>query len=112
MVLTELDRINRERSKLVQKISIVETDVSSMQHKLNSEDQADKMNNDLQLSVNGERDGNVDVKQKIAETDYARTDAIQKLRQLQGERERRCNMNETLKDDLHSKMKLCKELEE
>ena len=40
------------------------------------EDDADLMNNDLQVTVNGQRDGNVDIKQAISETDIARTDAI------------------------------------
>ena len=40
------------------------------------EDDADLMNNDLQVTVNGQRDGNVDIKQAISATDIARTDAI------------------------------------
>ena len=46
------------------------------------EDDADKLNNDLQVNVNGERDGNVSMKQEIADTDIARTDAIRQLRGL------------------------------
>lgn len=40
-----------------------------MKGKLNMEDDADKMNNDLQVTVNGQRDSNVGIKQAISETD-------------------------------------------
>ena len=40
-----------------------------MKGKLNMEDDADKMNNELQVTVNGQRDGNVGIKQAISETD-------------------------------------------
>ena len=42
----------------------------------------------------------------------ARTDAIQKLRILQADRDRRCHMSEQLKDDLHKKLTLCKTIEQ
>ena len=75
------------------------------------EDDADKMNNDLQYSVNGQRDNNINMKQAISDTDQTRTDAISKLRVLQADRDRRCHMTEDLKDDLHKKLSLCKQLE-
>ena len=47
LVLQELDRVNRDRSNLVQKASTVESEVTNLQRMLNSEDDADKMNNGL-----------------------------------------------------------------
>ena len=47
LVLQELDRINRDRSNLVNQYSIVEQEVNDMQAKLHDEDNADKMNNNL-----------------------------------------------------------------
>ena len=41
-----------------------------------------------------------------------RTDAIAKLRMLQGERDRNTHIVDELKDDLHKKMALCKQLEQ
>jgi len=47
LVLTELDRVNRDRSNLVQKVSVIDQDVKTMQRQLNNEDGADKINNEL-----------------------------------------------------------------
>lgn len=93
-------------------MSMVERDVGSMQDKLNMEDEADMMNNGLQVDVNGQRDNNVGIKQAISDTDMMRTDAIQKLRVYQGDRDRRCHMTEELKDDLQNKLEICKQLEQ
>ena len=41
-----------------------------------------------------------------------RTDAIAKLRMLQAERDRKTHMVDELKDDMHKKMSLCKQLEQ
>jgi len=76
LVLQELDRVNRDRSKLVHKMSLVDQDVSSMQSKLHNEDNADQMNNEMQLDVNGQRDNNVNIKRTIHDTDMTRNDAI------------------------------------
>lgn len=40
----ELDRVNRDRSSIVQKCSVVEQDVGMLQRQLNTEDDADTMN--------------------------------------------------------------------
>ena len=66
----------------------------------------------MQMDVNGQRDNNVNVKRAISETDMTRTDAIQKLRQLQGERDRKTHMVDELKDDLSKKLSLVKQLEQ
>jgi len=47
LVLTELDRVNRDRSNLVQKVSVIDQDVKTMQRQLNNEDGADQINNEL-----------------------------------------------------------------
>ena len=47
MVLNELDRINRDRSKILQKMSLVVREVSSLEEKLGVGDNADKLNCDL-----------------------------------------------------------------
>lgn len=41
-----------------------------------------------------------------------RTEAIQKLRMLQADRDRRAHMIDELKEDLAKKMALCKQLEQ
>ena len=111
LVLAELDRVNRDRSNLVQKVSVIEQDVKMMQRQLNSEDNADQINNDLQLNLNGQRDSNRGLKVRISETDMTRSEAIQKLRMLQSDRDRRTHMVDELKDDLQKKAKLAKQLE-
>lgn len=111
LVLTELDRVNRDRSNLVQKVSVVDQDVKTMQRQLGNEDGADAINNDLQHNLNGQREQNTGIKSCIADTDMTRTEAISKLRLLQAERDRRTNMIDELKDDLTKKVALSKSLE-
>jgi len=47
LVLQELDRVNRDKSSLLHKSNRVRSDVDTMQRQLNSEDNADQINNDL-----------------------------------------------------------------
>ena len=54
----------------------------------------------------------MEIKQAISNTDMTRTDAIQKLRMHQSARDRRCNMAEELKDDLHKKLEISNQLEQ
>lgn len=68
--------MNRDRSSLVQKSNILEQDINNLQVKLNAEDSHDKINNDLQMDVNGTRDTNIGFKRQINETDITRNDAI------------------------------------
>ena len=68
--------MNRDRSSLVQKSNILEQDINNLQVKLNAEDSHDKINNDLQVDVNGTRDTNIGFKRQINETDITRNDAI------------------------------------
>ena len=68
--------------------------------KLNGEDGHDKINNDLQVDVNGTRDTNINFKRQITETDGTRTDAIQRLRALQAERDRKGHMCTEITNDL------------
>jgi len=51
------------------------------------------------MDLNRQKDGNINIKRSLAETDMTRTEAIQKLRTLQAERDRRSHMVEELKDD-------------
>ena len=69
LVLQELDRVSRDRSNLVQKLSNTDQEVNALQSRLNAEDEADRRNNEFQLDLNGHRDQNVNVKRSIAETD-------------------------------------------
>lgn len=108
LVLKELDRVNRDRGASIQKLNVMEKEIGQMQARLNNEDDADKMNGDLQMDVNGQRDTNTNIKRSIHDTDMARTEAIQKLRVLQGDRDRRAQMSDELKGDLQKKMGLCK----
>ena len=84
--------MNRDRSSLVQKSNILEQDINNLQVKLNAEDSHDKINNDLQVDVNGTRDTNIGFKRQINETDITRNDAIQRLRAFQAERDRKGHM--------------------
>ena len=84
--------MNRDRSSLVQKSNILEQDINNLQVKLNAEDSHDKINNDLQMDVNGTRDTNIGFKRQINETDITRNDAIQRLRAFQAERDRKSHM--------------------
>ena len=95
-----MDRVNRDRSSLVQKSSILEQDINNLQVKLNAEDSHDKINNDLQVDVNGTRDTNIGFKRQINETDITRNDAIQRLRGLQTERDRKSYMCNEIQTDL------------
>ena len=81
-MLLEIDRVNRDRSNLVQKYSTVDQDVNLMKRQLNTEDNADAMNQQLQMEVNANRENNVNLKRSITDSDMTRTDAIQKLRSL------------------------------
>ena len=63
-------------------MNTIEGDVSQMRNKLTMEDNADKMNNDLQVNLNGERDSNVNLKQTIGVIDHSRTEVISRLRVL------------------------------
>ena len=51
------------------------------------------------------------IKQAISVTDMTRTEAIQNLRGVQSDRDRRCQMVDELKDDLDKKLELCEQLE-
>ena len=64
------------------------------------------------MDVNGTRDNNVDFKRKITDTEVTRTDAIQRLRALQTERDRKGNMNNEINNDLTKKLTLCSQLEQ
>lgn len=64
------------------------------------------------MDVNGNREGNVRYKRDITDVDMSRTDAIQKLRNLQADRDRRGHMVDELKGDLASKLALCKQMEQ
>jgi len=63
------------------------------------------------MDLNRTKDGNISIKRSLAETDMTRTEAIQKLRTLQAERDRRSHMVEELKDDQLKKHSLCKQIE-
>ena len=63
------------------------------------------------MNLNGQRDQNVGVKARISETDMTRTEAIQKLRLLQAERDRKTHMVAELNDDLAKKVELSKTME-
>ena len=65
-----------------------------MQCMLNSDHNKDKVNAGIQMDVNGTRDTNVDMKKRITETDETRSNAIQRLRVLQAERDRMVSSNE------------------
>ena len=43
-------------------MSAIEDDVHQMKNKLSMEDNADMLNTDLQVNVNGERDSNINIK--------------------------------------------------
>ena len=47
LVLQELDRVNRDRSKMVNNMAIVEKEVNHMQNKLADHDDADRQNNGI-----------------------------------------------------------------
>ena len=63
------------------------------------------------MDVNGLRDGNVGIKNRITETDASRADAIQNLKMLQMERDRKANMIDTMKDDYQKKIEIVRQLE-
>lgn len=83
-----------------------------MQRLIDGEDATDKMNNNLQVDVMGQRDTNHDYKGRITQTDQTRTDAIGRLRVLQAERDRRSSILDEIREDLNRKLHLLKELEE
>ena len=58
----------------------MDQDVNMMKRQLNTEDNADAMNQQLQMDVNSNRENNVNIKRSIADSDMTRTDVIQKLR--------------------------------
>jgi hypothetical protein len=76
LVLQELDRVNRDRSNLSQKLGIGQKDVDQMKRMLQEEDLDDKINRDLQMDLNATRDANKDTKVRIADVDHQRADAI------------------------------------
>ena len=47
-----------------------------MQGRLNDYDDADKINNGLQVDVNGQRDNNINIKCTITDTDMTRKDCM------------------------------------
>lgn len=112
MVLQELDRVNRDRSNLAQKFKIAEKDVFQMKRMLQEEDLDDKINRDLQMELNGMRDKNKEAKLRIADIDQRRSDAIGRLRVLQGERDRFMLNNEELSKDFQRKMGMVKAIEQ
>ena len=59
-----------------------------MRRLIESDSDKDKVNAEIQMDVNGLRDGNVGIKHRITETDGSRADAIQNLKMLQMERDR------------------------
>ena len=83
-----------------------------MQRLLDDGDDKDKINAEIQLDVNGVRDTNVDMKRRITETDGNRGDAINRLRSLQAERDRKGNMIDTMKADYQKKVDLVRSLEQ
>lgn len=64
------------------------------------------------MEVNGSREGNIRYKREITDSDMSRNDAIQKLRGMQADRDRRAHMVDELKDDLAAKLALCKQMEQ
>ena len=89
-----------------------EKDVANMQRLIDDEDQTDKMNNNLQVDVMGQRDQNKDFKSQIGITDQDRNSAIGNLRVLQAERDRKASILDEIKQDLNRKHLMLKELEE
>ena len=47
LVLNELDRVNRDRSKIVNNMALVDKEVNNMQNKLADYDDADRQNSGL-----------------------------------------------------------------
>ena len=91
---------------------MTEKDVQNMQRLIDGEDATDKMNNNLQVDVMGQRDTNHEYKTRITQTDQTRTDAIGRLRVLQAERDRKSSILDEIREDLNRKLHLLKELEE
>ena len=76
LVLQELDRVNRDKSNLQQKFTIQDKEIGQMRRLIESDSDKDKVNAEIQMDVNGLRDGNVGIKHRITETDGSRADAI------------------------------------
>ena len=100
--------MNREKGNLGQKLAVQQRDVDQMQRLLSGEDDTDKINNELQIDVIGTRDNNVNVKRQITDSDAARANAIDRLRDMQNERERKTAMIEDFKADYNKKVDLVK----
>ena len=75
-MLQELDRVNRDRSNLAQKFNIAEKDMIEMRRMLREEDMDDKVNRDLQMELNTQKDKNKETKLRLADLDRRRADAI------------------------------------
>lgn len=58
LVLAELDRINREKSALAQKLQLADQDVEQYQGLLEDQTQHDKTNRELQLDLTKDRENN------------------------------------------------------
>ena len=81
LVLAELDRVNRERGTLQSKLALVQDETNNLESRLDDEHRTgDKINRDMQIDVNGQRDFNRKVKLDISNADRQRGDAINNLR--------------------------------
>lgn len=85
LVLQELDRVQKEKNDLIDRMGMVEKDQKSLQRMLNGDDKVDKVNRYMQDDLLYERDRNMKLNDKIKEEEQDKNDLLRELRGIEND---------------------------
>jgi len=85
LVLQELDRVQREKEEINERLEQFAKESMNLQRMINGEDNLDKVNKYMQEDLSYERERNQKLKNSIREQEHYQNDLINDLRKIEDE---------------------------
>lgn len=85
LVLQELDRVQKEKDELMERMDARQADQINLQRILDGENKFDKVNRYLQDDLAYERDRNIKVRNKIKEEEKYTNELLRELRKTEND---------------------------
>lgn len=85
LVLQELDRVQKEKDELMERMDARQADQINLQRILDGENKFDKVNKYLQDDLAYERDRNIKVRNKIKEEEKYTNELLRELRKTEND---------------------------
>ena len=111
LVVQELERVNRERDDLKNRLACQSREGHELNIVINCEDDVDKVNKFMQDDLAYERDRNYKIKQQIKEIDMYRNELLRDLRKLQEIQDGTMKDNQDFSYQLQQKLVIIEDLD-